>query len=74
MTGRRSRVEPTEGWEQLVLLRRWPDPLAYEEIRPLTLFGASVPERARCGSCAASLPTTRSLSAASGAWRGAWRS
>ncbi len=44
---RRRRVEPTEDWEQLELLCRWPEQLAYEEIRPLTLFGASVAERAR---------------------------
>lgn len=43
---RRSRVEPTDEWEQLALLCRWPEQLAYEEIRPLTLFGASVAERA----------------------------
>ena len=43
---RRERVEPTEEWEQLALLCRWPEQLAYEEIRPLTLFGASVAERA----------------------------
>jgi len=35
---RRGRVEPTEEWEQLALLCRWPEQLAYEEI----LFGASV--------------------------------
>jgi len=39
--GRRSRVEPTDEWEQVALLCRWPEQLAYEEIRPLTLFGAS---------------------------------
>src|SRR3712207_3621167 len=44
--GRRSRVEPTDEWEQLALLCRWPEQRAYEEIRPLTLFGASV-SRAR---------------------------
>jgi Helix-turn-helix domain len=44
---RRERVEPTEEWEQLALLCRWPAQLAYEEIRPLTLFGGSVAERAR---------------------------
>lgn len=44
---RRERVEPTEEWEQLALLCRWPEQLAYEEIRPLTLFGVSVAERAR---------------------------
>ena len=45
--GRRRRVEPTEDWEQLALLCRWPEQLAYEEIRPLTLFGGPVVERAR---------------------------
>lgn len=44
VTGRRRRVEPTEDWEQLALLCWWPKQLAYEEIRPLTLFGAPVPE------------------------------
>jgi len=44
---RRSRVEPTDNWEQLALLCKWPEQLAYEEIRPLTLFGTSVAERAR---------------------------
>lgn len=44
---RRERTAPTEEWEQLALLCRWPEQLAYEEIRPLTLFGASVAERAR---------------------------
>ena len=39
---RRRRVEPTDEWEQVALLCRWPEQLAYEEIRPLTLFGASV--------------------------------
>ena len=44
---RRERIQPTEEWEQLALLCRWPEQLAYEEIRPLTPFGASVAERAR---------------------------
>ena len=35
---RRGRVEPTEEWEQLSLLCRWPEH---------TLFGAFVAERAR---------------------------
>lgn len=43
---RRRRIEPTDEWEQLALLCRWPEQLAYEEIRPLTLFGASVARRA----------------------------
>ena len=44
---RRRRIEPTDEWEQLALLCRWPKLLAYEQIRPLTLFGRSVVERAR---------------------------
>lgn len=43
---RRERVEPTEDWEHLALPCRWPEQLAYEEIRPLVLFGAAVGERA----------------------------
>src|SRR5215217_8799168 len=37
---RRRRVEPTDEWEQLKLLCRWPEQLAYEEIRPTVLFRA----------------------------------
>jgi hypothetical protein len=40
------RVEPTDDWEQLRLLMRWPEQVRYEEIRPLVLFGSSVAERA----------------------------
>ena len=43
---RRRRVEPTQEWEQLKLLCRWPEQSAYEEIRPLVLFGLPVAERA----------------------------
>ena len=43
---RRGRVEPTAEWEQIELLCGWPEQLAYEEIRPLVLFGGPVPERA----------------------------
>ncbi len=43
---RRRRVEPIDDWEQLKLLCLWPEQLAYEEIRPLALFGGSVAERA----------------------------
>jgi transposase len=39
-------VGPTDEWEQLALLCLWPEQRAYEEIRPLTLFGSSVAERA----------------------------
>src|SRR5918994_2658316 len=44
---RRSRVEPTDDWEQLQILCAWPEQPAYEEIRPLTLFGSPVPGRTR---------------------------
>jgi len=45
-TTRRRRVEPTDDWEQLALLCRRPEQRAHEEIRPLTLFGSPVAERA----------------------------
>ena len=43
---RRRRVEPTDEWEQLELLCGWPEQRAYEEIRPLVLFGLPVAGRA----------------------------
>ena len=43
---RRRRGEPSDEWEQLKLLCRWPEQLAYEEIRPTVLFGSSVRDRA----------------------------
>ena len=44
---RRQRVEPTDDWEQLQLLSRFPEQLTYELIRPVVLFGHSPAERAR---------------------------
>src|SRR5829696_8021365 len=44
---RRRRVEPTDDWEQLLLLTRWPEQVRYELIRPVVLFGESAAERAR---------------------------
>ncbi len=44
---RRERREPTDDWDQLVLLFEWPEQKAYEELRPLVLFGSSVAERSR---------------------------
>jgi len=41
------RVEPTDDWQRLKLLLKWPEQVRYEEIRPLVLFGSSVAERAR---------------------------
>ena len=43
---RRRRVEPTDDWEQLELLTRWPEQRDYELIRPIVLFGGSASERA----------------------------
>jgi transposase len=43
---RRRRVEPTDDWEQLEMLCAWEEQREYERIRPLVLFGESVPERA----------------------------
>ena len=43
---RRRRVEPTDDWEQLELLARWPEQRDYELIRPIVLFGVSAAERA----------------------------
>ncbi|MDP9439080.1 MAG: helix-turn-helix domain-containing protein [Actinomycetota bacterium] len=43
---RRRRIEPTDEWDQLQLLCAWPEQIAYEQIRPLVLFGMPVAERA----------------------------
>ncbi len=44
---RRERIEPTDDWDQLVMLFEWPGQREYEELRPLVLFGSSVAERSR---------------------------
>ena len=44
---RRPRVEPTNDWQQLQLLSRFPEQLTYELLRPVVLFGHSAAERAR---------------------------
>lgn len=44
---RRERREPTDDWDQLVLLFEWSEQREYEEFRPLVLFGGSVAERSR---------------------------
>ena len=44
---KRQRVEPTDDWEQLQLLSRFPEQLTYELLRPVVLFGHSPAERAR---------------------------
>ncbi len=43
---RRTRVDPTDDWEQPELLCAWDEQREYERIRPLVLFGDPVPERA----------------------------
>jgi hypothetical protein len=45
--GRRKKAEQTDVWQELLQLFEWPEQEAYEELRPLVLFGASVPERAK---------------------------
>ena len=47
MVRRRPRVEPTEDWQELLLLCWWPEQVEYERIRQPVLFGSSVPERAQ---------------------------
>jgi putative transposase len=45
--GRRRKAQPTDEWQELLPLFEWPEQRAYEELRPLVLFGGSVAERAR---------------------------
>ncbi len=45
--GYRQRSEPTDDWQQLDLLVRFPEQHTYELIRPVVLFGHSPAERAR---------------------------
>ncbi len=44
--GQRTRSEPTDDWQQLDLLVRFPEQHTYELIRPVVLFGHSPAERA----------------------------
>ena len=37
MAGKRQRVEPTEDWDQLELLLKWPEQREYEIIRPVVI-------------------------------------
>ena len=43
----RQSIEPTDDWQQLQLLTRFPEQLGYELLRPVVLFGLSPAERAR---------------------------
>lgn len=42
---KRRRADPAHDWEQIELLCVWNEQKDYERIRPLVLFGESVPER-----------------------------
>lgn len=44
---KRQRREPTDDWEQLQLLSRFPEQRTHELLRPVVLFGHSPAERAR---------------------------
>jgi hypothetical protein len=44
---KRSRVPPTEDWQQLELLFSSSEQRVYELIRPVVLFGQSAAKRAR---------------------------
>src|SRR5262249_50373659 len=43
----RTKVAPTDDWEQLKLLVDTPEQLTYELIRPVVLFGRSPAQRAK---------------------------
>jgi hypothetical protein len=45
---KRTRREPTDDWQQLQKLTRFPEQLTDELIRPVVRFGHSPAERARC--------------------------
>ena len=45
--GRRRKAQPTDEWQELLPLFERPEQQAYEELRPLVLFGSPVAERAR---------------------------
>ncbi len=46
-TRKRLRIDPTDDWQQLQLLTKSAEQLAYEMIRPVVLFGQSPAERAK---------------------------
>ncbi len=45
-TVKRPRVAPTDDWQEIRRLTPWPEQRAYEELRPVVLFGRAVEERA----------------------------
>lgn len=46
MVRKRSRIEPTDDWQQIPPLCWWPEQVEYERIRHPVLFGSPVGERA----------------------------
>jgi hypothetical protein len=46
-TPKRVRIDPTDDWQQLRLLVRFPEQETYELLRPLVLFGQPAAERAQ---------------------------
>ena len=44
---KRTKIEPTDDWQQLMLLVDTPEQLTYELIRPVVLFGRSPAQRAK---------------------------
>ncbi len=45
--GKRASVAPTAEWQQVSALAAWPEQRAYEQLRPVVLFGQPVPDRAQ---------------------------
>ncbi len=45
-TVKRQQVEPTDDWQQLAQLAGWPEQRAYEELRPVVLYGRTIAARA----------------------------
>jgi hypothetical protein len=61
---KRPKIEPTDDWELLLPLFAWPEQQVYEELRPVALFGASVPSgpgrsASRSGRCTAGSSVSR---------------
>lgn len=46
-TAKRSRIEPTDDWQEIQALAPWAEQRTYEQLRPVVLFGRPIEERAR---------------------------
>jgi len=40
--GKRHKAQPTDEWQELLPLFEWPEQEAYEELRPVVLFGVEI--------------------------------